>query len=162
MSYTGIEGMPSFPQAGNVLRTYTAIKLSGRLPPTVEPQPVFDALKKLLTENPPYGAQITVKYEGGQGGWSAPPLAPWLQKSLEAGSQSYYKKPFLKTGEGGTIPFMGMLGAKFPSTQFAIMGVLGPGSNAHGPNEFLHVEMAQKLTCCVAALVADHAVQKHP
>ena len=160
ISYTGVEGMPAFPAAGNVLRPYTGLKLSIRLPPTVDPEPVMDFIKKELTRDPPFGAQVEVDYAGGQKGWAAPPLAPWLHESLEKASQQFYKKPFLLTGEGGSIPFMGMLGAMFPSTQFVITGVLGPGSNAHGPNEFLQVDMAQKLTCCVASVLADHAKSK--
>jgi len=159
ISYTGMEGIPPFPSAGNVLRPSTSLKLSIRLPPPVDPTPVFEHLKAVLEKDPPYGAQITVAHDKGQIGWAAPPLAPWLHQSLESASQAFYKKPFLLTGEGGSIPFMGLLGAKFPGTQFVITGVLGPASNAHGPNEFLHVEMAQKLTCCVAAVLADHATQ---
>jgi hypothetical protein len=59
-------------------------------------------------------------------------------------------------GEGGSIPFMGMLGEKFPEAQFMITGVLGPQSNAHGPNEFLHIPMGKKLTASVALVLQDH------
>jgi acetylornithine deacetylase/succinyl-diaminopimelate desuccinylase-like protein len=60
-------------------------------------------------------------------------------------------------GEGGTIPFMAMLGQKYPQAQFLITGVLGPHSNAHGPNEFLHLGYAKKLTACVADVLAAQA-----
>jgi acetylornithine deacetylase/succinyl-diaminopimelate desuccinylase-like protein len=59
-------------------------------------------------------------------------------------------------GEGGTIPFMGMLGARFPDAQFLITGVLGPGSNAHGPNEFLHLPMARRITATVSHVLDAH------
>jgi acetylornithine deacetylase/succinyl-diaminopimelate desuccinylase-like protein len=59
-------------------------------------------------------------------------------------------------GEGGTIPFMAMLGEFFPQAQFMITGVLGPNSNAHGPNEFLHIPFVKKLTTCVAQVISDH------
>ena len=134
--------------------------LSIRLPPTVDPKPVYDWLKQALERDPPYGAEVVVDYAAGQVGWAAPPLSPWLHDSLERASQAFYQRPFLLTGEGGSIPFMGMLGAKFPSTQFVITGLLGPQSNAHGPNEFLHIDMAHKLTGCVAAVLADHAVRQ--
>ena len=160
ISYTGVEGIPPFPSAGNVLRPYTAIKLSIRLPPIVDPKPVMEHVKQLLEHNPPYGAAVEVTYDKGQIGWAAPPLEQWLQNSLEQASQSYYGKGFLMQGEGGSIPFMGMLGERYPQTQFVITGVLGPASNAHGPNEFLHIDMAQKLTCCVANVLADHAVRR--
>ena len=84
-------------------------------------------------------------------------MAPWLESALERASQRLFGKPAMYMGEGGSIPFMGMLGAKFPEAQFFITGVLGPASNAHGPNEFLHLPMAQKLTLCVASVIADHA-----
>lgn len=157
VSYTGMEGIPSFPAAGNVLRPYTGLKLSIRLPPTVDPQTVFAQLQKELTRDPPYGAHVTVRFDKGQPGWVAPPLAPWLHQSLLTASQAFYQRPFICQGEGGSIPFMFMLGERFPSTQFVITGVLGPGSNAHGPNEFLHIDMAQKLTACVANVLADQA-----
>jgi di/tripeptidase len=63
-------------------------------------------------------------------------------------------------GTGGSIPFMGMLGEKFPGTQFLITGVLGPNANAHGPNEFLHLATARKVTACVSQVLADHAVRQ--
>jgi di/tripeptidase len=59
-------------------------------------------------------------------------------------------------GTGGSIPFIGMLSEKFPTTQFLVTGVLGPHANAHGPNEFLHIDCAQKLTVCVAQVLATH------
>ena len=62
-------------------------------------------------------------------------------------------------GEGGSIPFMGMLGAKFPDAQFVITGVLGPQSNAHGPNEFLDIAMGKAVTLAVAQVLADHAAR---
>ena len=61
-------------------------------------------------------------------------------------------------GTGGTIPFMKMLGDRFPACQFFVTGVLGPHSNAHGPNEFLHLETGKRVTCCVAQVLADRAL----
>ncbi len=90
-------------------------------------------------------------------GWNAPPLEPWLERSIEQASQKFFGREACYMGEGGSIPFMGMLGRKYPKAQFMITGVLGPASNAHGPNEFLHVPMAKRLTACVAAVLADHA-----
>jgi acetylornithine deacetylase/succinyl-diaminopimelate desuccinylase-like protein len=59
-------------------------------------------------------------------------------------------------GIGGSIPFMSMLGERFPKAQFLITGVMGPGSNAHGPNEFLDLPTGAKVTACVAQVLADH------
>ena len=156
LSITGVDGMPSLGNAGNVLRPHTAVKLSMRLPPTVDGERARKAMKELLEASPPYGAKVSFEGAEGATGWNAPDVAPWLQQSLEAASQAVYGSSTMYMGEGGTIPFMGMLGEKFPQAQFMITGVLGPKSNAHGPNEFLHIPYARKLTACVAQVIADH------
>ena len=157
LSYIGQDGMPPTLSGGNVLRPYTTLKLSFRLPPTLPAKPAQAFLEKLLTENPPHGAKVTVDFEEPATGWNAPELAPWLDEALNEASQTYYQKPAVHMGEGGSIPFMGMLGEKFPEAQFLVTGVLGPQSNAHGPNEFLHIPYAKKLTGCVVHILAKHA-----
>jgi acetylornithine deacetylase/succinyl-diaminopimelate desuccinylase-like protein len=159
LAVTGAAGLPPLESAGNVLRPSTSLKLSLRLPPTLDAQTALDELSKLLTKDPPYGATVTFKPEEPGQGWNAPPLAPWLEKAIEQASQTYFQREACYMGEGGSIPFMGMLGRKFPRAQFMITGVLGPQSNAHGPNEFLHIPMAKRLTACVAKVLADHAVR---
>ena len=72
-------------------------------------------------------------------------------------SEAAFGAPARSLGEGGSIPFMGMLGHRFPEAQFLLTGVLGPGSNAHGPNEFLHVATGQRVTACVAHVLDAHA-----
>ncbi|NUO49072.1 MAG: M20/M25/M40 family metallo-hydrolase [Polyangiaceae bacterium] len=157
LSVTGVAGMPAIEHAGNVLRPQTSLKLSLRLPPTVSSREVAPVLSKVLTDDPPYGASVTFTADEPGDGWNAPALAPWLSKANEAASQAAFGKEACYMGEGGTIPFMGMLGRKFPQAQFVITGVLGPQSNAHGPDEFLHVPFAKKLTACVADLLDAHA-----
>ncbi len=156
LAVTGADGLPALGNAGNVLRPFTALKLSLRLPPTCEPKQATQALRALLEKDPPYGAKVTFDGENGAAGWNAPPLASWLQESIGGASQAWFGREAVYMGEGGTIPFMGMLGAKFPKAQFMISGVLGPASNAHGPNEFLHIPMGKRLTGAVAQVVADH------
>jgi acetylornithine deacetylase/succinyl-diaminopimelate desuccinylase-like protein len=156
LAVTGQQGMPALRDAGNVLRPYTTLALSLRIPPTLDPVEARNALEKLLTADPPYGAKVTVEFHEPAPGWNAPALAPWLGDALAEASQTFYGKPALHMGEGGSIPFMGMLGEKFPEAQFVITGVLGPQSNAHGPNEFLHIDYAKKLTACVS-----HVIEKH-
>ena len=152
LSVTGVGGIPPIENAGNVLRPGTQLQLSIRTPPTVNAEVVFEEIKALLESNPPYGA--TVRFEGdGASGWHSPLLDPWLTETLDEVSQTWFDQTCMYMGEGGTIPFMGMLGEKFPNAQFMITGVLGPESNAHGPNEFLHLDMAKKLTGCVAQLI---------
>lgn len=156
LSVTGADGMPSIAMAGNTLRPWTAVKLSFRLPPTLDPKLAADTVKKTLENDPPLGARVEFKVDSSMGGWNAPAVAPWLAKSMQEASQAFFGKPALYMGTGGSIPFMGMLGEKFPGVQFLVTGVLGPNSNAHGPNEFLHIEKGKRVTACVARVLADH------
>jgi acetylornithine deacetylase/succinyl-diaminopimelate desuccinylase-like protein len=156
LSVIGADGLPPTSNAGNVLRASTAVSLSLRLPPTVDAKIASQKLKTILEKDPPYGSKVSFQPNWGASGWDAPALAPWLERSLDESSTDYFGKPPAYMGEGGTIPFMGMLGERFPDSQFLITGVLGPHANAHGPNEFLHIPTAKKLTCCVAKVLADH------
>ena len=160
LSVTGVAGLPALENAGNVLRPRTSFKLSLRVPPRTEAKAASAALKALLEKDPPYGAKVTFNGEKASAGWDAPPLAPWLERATDAASQAFFGKPAAYMGEGGSIPFMGMLGAKFPEAQFMITGVLGPHSNAHGPNEFLEINTGKRLTSSVAHVIADHSARK--
>jgi acetylornithine deacetylase/succinyl-diaminopimelate desuccinylase-like protein len=157
LAVTGADGLPPVASAGNVLLPQVTLKLSLRLPPITDADAAAAALRTALERDPPYGAQVRFEEDPGTGGWNAPVFAPWLEQSVERASQAIYGRESLKAGCGGTIPFMGMLGRQFPRTQFFITGVLGPHSNAHGPNEFLDIEYAKKLTACVSMVLADHA-----
>ncbi len=156
LSIIGADGLPSLKNAGNVLRPLTAVKLSLRLPPTCDAKMAAQALTEILEKDPPHGANVTFEPDWSASGWHAPQLAPWLEESLDRASRTYFGKPAIYMGEGSSIPFMGMLGERFPEAQFLVTGVLGPQSNAHGPNEFLHIPTAKRLTCCVANVLADH------
>ena len=157
LSITGIDDIPSVGNAGNTLRPQTSAKLSFRLPPTLDAQAADAWVKQTLETNPPYGASVTYRSEGAQAGWSAPSVAPWLADAIGEASERYFGKPVRYMGTGGTIPFMQMLGERFPDVQFMITGVLGPHSNAHGPNEFLDIETGKRVTSCVAQVLAAHA-----
>lgn len=159
LAITAIAGYPPPENAGSVLLPYSVLALSMRLPPTCAPGKAEAALKKALEENPPYGAEVTFKSGGSAAGWNAPALAPWLETALNKASLAAFGKPVAFQGEGGSIPFMAMLGRKFPQTQFVVTGVLGPHSNAHGPNEFLHIPAAKKISACIASIVADHSTR---
>ena len=156
LSITGIDGIPELNNAGNVLRPFTAVKVSLRIPPMLDPDAAGKFLKECLEHNPPYGAKVSFELEKASTGWNAPELAPWLEAAIEQASQASFGAPAMYMGEGGTIPFMGMLGEKFPGAQFMITGVLGPHSNAHGPNEFLHIPTGKRVTESVAHVVAAH------
>jgi acetylornithine deacetylase/succinyl-diaminopimelate desuccinylase-like protein len=154
LSVTGADGLPDLKNAGNVLRPYTAFKLSLRLPPLVDAAQAVQQLKTLLEDNAPYQAKVTFEVGGGATGWNAPDTAPWLEQALNAASQAHFGAPCGYIGQGGTIPLMNMLSLGFPRAQMMVCGVLGPKSNAHGPNEFLHVPYAKKLTAAVAQVIA--------
>jgi acetylornithine deacetylase/succinyl-diaminopimelate desuccinylase-like protein len=157
LAVTGADGFPSVLNAGNVLRPKTALKLSLRIPPSLDADGAVERVTKLLEKDPPYGARAKFVGASANAGWDSPALAPWLEHSLEEASKRRFGKPPVLMGEGGSIPFMNMLGKRFPQAQFFITGVLGPGSNAHGPNEFLDLPTARRLTLAVADVIADHA-----
>ena len=154
LSITGQAGMPDLVQGGNVLRPSTSLKLSIRLPPTLDASSLDRQLKELFETDVPYGARATFEAEKGAAGWDAPETAKWLADAVDTASRSYFGKPAVTWGEGGSIPFMGMLGERYPEAQFLITGVLGPHSNAHGPNEFLDIQTAKNLTACIADVIA--------
>jgi acetylornithine deacetylase/succinyl-diaminopimelate desuccinylase-like protein len=160
LAVIGMDGYPTPENAGNVLLPYSTAKLSLRLPPTLEARVAVETLKRTLEADPPNGAIVEFDGKDGQSGWHAPQLAPWLEKAVEQASQAAFGKPAAYMGEGGSIPFMGMLGEKFPGTQFVITGVLGPHSNAHGPNEFLHIPTGKRVTAAVASMIAAHHVAR--
>ena len=150
LAVVGLDGAPAIADAGNTLRPGTAARLVFRLPPTLDAATAGAEIKQVLEAEPPYGARVTATVDTAQTGWSAPPTAPWLEQALARASAEHFGRPAMQMGCGGTIPFMKMLGDQYPDTQFFVTGVLGPSSNAHGPNEFLHVPTAMRLTACVA------------
>jgi acetylornithine deacetylase/succinyl-diaminopimelate desuccinylase-like protein len=156
LAITGAAGLPALENAGNVLRPMTAVKVSLRIPPTCDAPKAAERLKQLFESDPPYGARVRFELGQSASGWNAPQVSPWLAQSVDSASETFFGSKAAHMGEGGSIPFMDMLGKKFPRAQFLITGVLGPNSNAHGPNEFLHLPTAKKLTCCVAHVLADH------
>ena len=155
LSVVGSDGMPSTANAGNVLRPYTTFQLSIRIPPMVDPKKAVNAIEKILKNDIPYGASVQLEFEEAAEGWNAPESKNWLLDAIENASKEYFNQMPCTIGEGGTIPFMAMLGKQFPEAQFVITGVLGPQSNAHGPNEFLHIPFAKNLTCCISSIITD-------
>ncbi|MGH7400531.1 MAG: M20/M25/M40 family metallo-hydrolase [Candidatus Rokuibacteriota bacterium] len=158
LAVTGVDGLPALTDAGNVLRPRTSVKLSLRLPPTADADRATRRVKEVLEAEPPYGARVT--YSSGERpgtGWNAPVMADWLRDSVARASTAQFGAPAMFDGLGGSIPFMSMLGERFPQAQFLVTGVMGPGSNAHGPNEFIDLPTGVKVTACVAQVLADHA-----
>jgi acetylornithine deacetylase/succinyl-diaminopimelate desuccinylase-like protein len=157
LAVIGADGLPVPGNAGAVLLPSTTLKISMRLPPMLDSDRAMALIAKALTDDPPYGAEVTFEpLRPNNTGWHAPELAPWLERSITRAGEAAFGKPMAYMGEGGTIPFMAMLGAKFPKTQFVITGVLGPQSNAHGPNEFLHIPTGKRISEVIARVLADH------
>ena len=156
LAVTGAAGLPAMENAGNVLLPRLELKLSFRLPPTTDAEIAAKAIKQRLEADPPYGVQIRFDVGSSLAGWDAPPVAPWLETSMSEASKAAFGRDAMYRGTGGSIPFIGMLGERFPKTQFLVTGVLGPHANAHGPNEFLHLACAENVTVCVAKVLEDH------
>jgi acetylornithine deacetylase/succinyl-diaminopimelate desuccinylase-like protein len=156
LAVTGADGLPPVADAGNVLRPRTAVKLSLRIPPTLDAAAAARRLRTLFETDPPYGARVRFTPATPSQGWNAPAFDRWLEASLQRASTAHFGKPPMFWGVGGSIPFMSMLGERYPGAQFVITGVLGPESNAHGPNEFVHVPTGVRVTACVAEVLADH------
>jgi acetylornithine deacetylase/succinyl-diaminopimelate desuccinylase-like protein len=158
MAVTGMDGIPPVGIAGNVLRASTTAKLSFRLPPSVDAEVAVDALVEALSANPPHGATVTVTAPRPVGnGWVCPDPAPWLRDAIDAASMASFGRPAGWTSEGGSIPFLAQLGQRFPGLTILATGALGPGSNAHGPDESLHLECAQHVTESLAHLLVAAA-----
>ncbi len=156
LSVIGMDGIPAPHDAANVVRPSTTAVIGVRLPPTVDSAAGARGLVRALTSNPPCGATVTAT-EIHADGWVAPPLQPWLRDALYASSIKVFGKEPSFTGEGGSIPFLASLGRRFEAVQFLATGVLGPGSNAHGPDESLHLPTAARLCDVVADVVEHHA-----
>ena len=155
LSLVGIDGVPKVTDAGNVLRPYTEVKFSLRIPPLVDTKKIKEKLKNIILSDTPYNSKIILEFEETADGWNAPELSTELKNIVNKASIALYDKPAICMGEGGTIPFMAMLGKKYPKAQFIITGVLGPGSNAHGPNEFLNIPYVKKLNCCISYIIKN-------
>ena len=156
VALVGIDGIPSIADAANVVRPWTTARLAVRLPPSISASAAGARLVKILSADAPSGAKVTVSAEGADG-WVSPTPSPWLRDALDAASRTAFGREPGFTGEGGSIPFLASLGRRFPRVQFLATGVLGPGSNAHGPDESLHLATAANLTDAVATVIASHA-----
>ena len=158
LAVTGAEGLPPLGSAGNVLLPEIVCKLSLRLPPTCDAARAAQAVREALERDPPYGAQVSFEAADATGGWNAPALRA-VARGVDRERLAHGLRP--RCGAHRLRrhdPLHGHARASsFPQTQFFITGVLGPHANAHGPNEFLHLDYAKKLTACVSLVLADHA-----
>lgn len=159
ISYIGVDGMPGLQDAGSVLRASTTLMLSLRTPPTTDTAAAAAAMAHELTRNPPYRARVDAVVTEADDGWNASPTSPWLQAALDRSSVAHFGRESRSMGLGGSIPFITMLGESYPDAQYVITGALGPGSNAHGPNEFLDLRTAQRISACLAEILDSHATR---
>jgi acetylornithine deacetylase/succinyl-diaminopimelate desuccinylase-like protein len=157
LSVIGADGLPPSADAGNVLRPSTTLALSFRLPPTADPHAALRAIRERLETDVPYGAHVTFGAEEAGLGWNAPDPAPWLRSALDTVSEDVFEGGWRTIGIGGSIPFMGLLHEAYPDAQFVVTGALGPDSNAHVPDESLHLAYAAKVTCAIAYVLDEHA-----
>ena len=154
LSVIGADGIPPVQTAGNVLRTNTDLKLSFRIPPGVNADEVQEIVKETLEANPPYGAEVTYHTTEPADGFHAPPLHEGVAAALESASVHLTGHPPMATWIGGTIPFMAMIQGKYPEACFLCTGSSGPGNNAHGPDEKLHIPHSKRLNVALAAAIA--------
>ncbi|MGM1065071.1 M20/M25/M40 family metallo-hydrolase [Saccharothrix sp. Mg75] len=157
LSITGADGLPSPDDAGNVLRPFTTLVLSFRLPPTADSAAALEAVRRLLTTDVPYGAVVELSRVEHATGWDAPELAPWLRATLDGVGEEVFGAPWRAVALGGSIPFMALLAEAYPRAQFLVTGAVGPDSNCHVPDEWLHLEQAARVTEAVAAVLDAHA-----
>lgn len=149
--------LPPNETAGNVLRPKTTLRLSMRIPPSLDPEIASDRLTQLITENPPYNAKITVVKRTPGWGWNNKELSAKLHESLNTSSLKLWGKEYFSFGEGGSIPFTKKLADSFPSCEIIVIGVLGPNSNAHSCNEALHIDYCKKITSTLAHTISDYS-----
>lgn len=153
LAITGAGGLPNFKKAGNVIRASTTVRVSLRISPLMVSETAKEKLIEILTTDVPYNAKVTILGSNGGDGYCQKVLEPWLQGAIEKAGQDFYDKPAGTFGDGGSIPFLNELAKKYPDSQIVAFGVLGPYSNAHGPNEFLELDYAKKLTCSLSAIL---------
>lgn len=157
LSVVGASGFPEPADAGNVLRPYSTLKLSFRLPPTVDSGAALESLRAALTTDVPYGARVELDHAEATDGWNAPTIAPWLKSTLDDVSDTVFGNPWRTVGVGGSIPFMAMLAQQYPDAQFAVTGASGLDSNAHVPDEWLHLGQAARVSEAIAIILDAHA-----
>ena len=160
VAVVGAAGFPPPETAGAVLRPSTSLKLVVRLPPTCDADRAAEAIGRVFADDPPSHAEVDWSTGQVAGGWSAPPFPPWLGAALDDASNACFGAPSGRFGEGGTIPFMGWLAERFPGAHILAVGVLGPGSNAHGPDESLHLPTAERVTAALGTVINAHATQR--
>jgi acetylornithine deacetylase/succinyl-diaminopimelate desuccinylase-like protein len=153
VGYVGVDGAPPVREAGSVLRPSTTLRLSVRLPPGADPKAAAAALSRTLTSAPPYAAQVEFRLVAAESGWASRPPAA-VQALLDTASRQGFGRNAGLCGGAATIPFLGMFSARYPDAVIVPAGVLGPGSNPHGPDERLDLTAARNLSVALASMFA--------
>ena len=157
LTVTGADGLPESKLAPGVLRPATALRLSFRTPPTTDTAGAQAALVKAVTTDVPYGARVEVRNFVSLDGWSAPLPSQWLADALDALTGPVFSQPYRQLGIGGGIPFMQMLGQRYPDANFVVTGALSADSNMHVPDESLNIRYAEQVTAAVAYVLDAYA-----
>lgn len=157
LTAVGTDGIPHISNAGNVLRPYTTLALSLRLPPSLSKEEAVKTVREFFSKvQVPHNGKLTLT-EGSSGqGFNCPAYDPKLKAVIDEAGELFFGTKVLYYGEGGSIPFINELAYMFPKSQFIVTGVLGPKSNAHGPNEFLHLPYMKKLILSLSKVLQGY------
>jgi len=161
LSITGAGGLPQYQKAGNVVRASTSLRLSMRLPPNMDAKKANMHVKEKLTTNVPHNCKVEIHGDHNGNGWCMKDPEPWFHEAMNNASKNFYDgKEYGSYGMGGSIPFLAQLGGLYPNTFIVALGLLGPQSNAHAPNECINLAYAKKLTQCMSHIIVDIGVGK--
>ena len=157
LSVTGAGGLPDYNRAGNVVRPQTTLRLSYRLPPNMDCHKAAAIVKQKLTTDVPHDCIVEIKGDHNGNGWCMKDPEPWFHDVINNASKNFYDREYGSYGMGGSIPFLSQLGGLYPNTFIVALGLLGPQSNAHAPNESVNLTYAKKLTMCMSHILVDVA-----
>lgn len=156
LTITGCDGIPDIEHAGNVIRPYTELCLSFRLPPLIDSAKAGQLIKAELEKDPPFNAKVEANIINTGDGWSLSSFSERLRNILNIASQRFFLKDMGFFGEGGSVPFVQFFNNMYPKADFAVLGVNGPFSNIHGPDENLNLDFCQRLIMCLTFLVSEY------
>lgn len=126
-----------------------------RLPPNMDAHKANQHVKDKLTTDVPHNCKVEIHGDHNGNGWCMKDPEPWFHEVMNSASKNFYGKEYGSYGMGGSIPFLAQLGGLYANTFIVALGVLGPQSNAHAPDECINLAFAKKLTQCMSHLIVD-------
>lgn len=154
LTIIGIDGIPSIQNAGNVIQGSVSLRLSFRIPPGIDIDNALQSINDCFTQNIPYGCSVTWNSLEYLPGWCAPSHSVKYEKLFHDAGEQVFEEKTLACGQGASIGFIPKFEKLFPKTEIILIGVLGPQSNAHSPNEALNVLYTQKLIETIAIVLS--------